>query len=505
MKLRFFELAGLAVLLCLPGASQASSEGKSGGKISISLSTGGDRDSARDIVSVARSVVLAEGDRAKDVVVIGGSAQIHGSVEGDVVVVAGRSLVDGSVEGDAVAIGSLVLSSRAVVGGDAVAVGGSLSIAPGARVKGERTEVGIGLLRSVPLLGDSAAAEALRRWITEGLLWMRPFPHQVWWAWAAAAILLAFNVLLALVFPSGVTRCAAVLEERPLSALLTGVLAGLLAGPLSVFLTFTVVGILAIPFVILLLLCAVVFGKVVAAGWTGQGAGRRLGLPWAENLPAAVAVGTGLIFAVYLIPVLGLAAWVLTGAFGTGAVLLAAFDALRKETGAGSSAPAAALSAASLPTEAASPASSVGSLPQGRQVLGGAGSPPIAGGGLPRAGFWPRCGAVCIDVFVVGFVGAVTPLPAFSLPLWLAYQVGFWTWKSTTIGGIVFDLKGLRLDGRPMDFGVALVRHLASYLSAMALFLGFLWAGWDPEGRTWHDKLAGTVVVRVPKGELLLQ
>jgi uncharacterized RDD family membrane protein YckC len=131
-------------------------------------------------------------------------------------------------------------------------------------------------------------------------------------------------------------------------------------------------------------------------------------------------------------------------------------------------------------------------------------APASRAGSLPRAGFWPRFGAICIDVLVVGFVGAVTPLPAFSLPLWLVYQVGFWTWKSTTIGGIVFDLKGLRLDGRNMDFGVALVRHLASYLSAMALFLGFLWAGWDEEGQTWHDKLAGTVVVKVPKGEALL-
>ncbi|MFA6318658.1 MAG: RDD family protein [Elusimicrobiota bacterium] len=485
MKLRLIALAGLVVLLGLPAASQAAKTEKNG--------------FSKDIVSVGRSVVLAEGETAKDVVVIGGSAEIHGRAEGDVVVVSGRSLVDGEVEGDAVAIGSLVLSSRAVVGGDAVAIGGSLTAAEGARIDGDRKEIGIGLLRDLPFLGDSAAAGGLRRWIVEGLLLMRPFPHRLGWAWVAAALLLSFNILLALVFPCGVKRCVAVLEERPLSSLLTGVLAGFLAGPLSVLLAVTVVGILAIPVVFLLLLGAAVFGKAVVAGWIGRGAGGRVGLASMESPAPAVALGTALVFAVYLVPVLGLVAWVLTGAFGTGAVLLAAFDALRSETGAGSS---------TGPTGPALARSPMPAVQEGVSAAASQESPAeralASTEGLPRAGFWPRFGALWIDVFIVGFVGVVTPLPAFSLPLWLVYQVGFWTWKSTTIGGIVFGLKGLRLDGRPMDFGVALVRHLASYLSAMALFLGFLWAGWDPEGQTWHDKLAGTVVVKVPKNEPLL-
>jgi uncharacterized RDD family membrane protein YckC len=34
--------------------------------------------------------------------------------------------------------------------------------------------------------------------------------------------------------------------------------------------------------------------------------------------------------------------------------------------------------------------------------------------------------------------------------------------------------------------------------------LGFLWIAIDSERQSWHDKIAGTVVVRAPKGVSLL-
>jgi uncharacterized RDD family membrane protein YckC len=57
----------------------------------------------------------------------------------------------------------------------------------------------------------------------------------------------------------------------------------------------------------------------------------------------------------------------------------------------------------------------------------------------------------------------------------------------------------VRTDGRPINFSVALVRSLLSIFSMMVIFLGFLWAAWDREKQTWHDKIAGTVVVKVPR------
>ena len=82
----------------------------------------------------------------------------------------------------------------------------------------------------------------------------------------------------------------------------------------------------------------------------------------------------------------------------------------------------------------------------------------------------------------------------------LAYFAGMWAWKSTTVGGIVLNLKVVRLDNQPVTFPVALVRGLAAAFSVVVLFLGFLWMAWDKEKQTWHDKIAGTVVVRLPRG-----
>jgi uncharacterized RDD family membrane protein YckC len=121
---------------------------------------------------------------------------------------------------------------------------------------------------------------------------------------------------------------------------------------------------------------------------------------------------------------------------------------------------------------------------------------------MPRVGFWIRLAATALDfillVWLIPFVHAFFPF------FWLAYHVAMWTWKGTTVGGIVCSLKLVRVDGHPVNFAVALVRSLASVFSAVALFLGFFWAGWTRERQSWHDMIAGTVMVRVPRAISLI-
>jgi uncharacterized RDD family membrane protein YckC len=50
--------------------------------------------------------------------------------------------------------------------------------------------------------------------------------------------------------------------------------------------------------------------------------------------------------------------------------------------------------------------------------------------------------------------------------------------------------------GMPLTFGQALGRYLAYFVSAIPLCLGMLWVAFDSKKQGWHDKLAGTVVVR---------
>src|SRR5690606_24182422 len=56
---------------------------------------------------------------------------------------------------------------------------------------------------------------------------------------------------------------------------------------------------------------------------------------------------------------------------------------------------------------------------------------------LPRAGFWERIGAAFLDMIIVAILSSVVGGMPFGLLVALAYFAGMWTWKGTTIGGIV--------------------------------------------------------------------
>jgi len=56
----------------------------------------------------------------------------------------------------------------------------------------------------------------------------------------------------------------------------------------------------------------------------------------------------------------------------------------------------------------------------------------------------------------------------------------------------------VRIDARPVDWPTAIVRALGCFISIVVIGLGFIWIAFDPEKQGWHDKIAGTVVVRVP-------
>jgi uncharacterized RDD family membrane protein YckC len=85
-----------------------------------------------------------------------------------------------------------------------------------------------------------------------------------------------------------------------------------------------------------------------------------------------------------------------------------------------------------------------------------------------------------------------------------AYGAVMWQLRGTTVGGSICHLKVVRLDDRPLDWTCAIVRALSCFLSLIVVGLGFLWVAFDDEKQSWHDKIAGTVVVQVPKGVALI-
>src|SRR6185436_14226417 len=130
--------------------------------------------------------------------------------------------------------------------------------------------------------------------------------------------------------------------------------------------------------------------------------------------------------------------------------------------------------------------------------------PPAAYSVTPRVGFWMRLCATALDALLfvaLAFIVQYRPL----IPLlWLAYHVCLWRWRGTTIGGMILGLQIVRVDGRPMDFPTAIVRALGSLFSAAVLFLGFFWVSWDRNRQSWHDKIAGTTMVRPSTGIALV-
>ena len=124
---------------------------------------------------------------------------------------------------------------------------------------------------------------------------------------------------------------------------------------------------------------------------------------------------------------------------------------------------------------------------------------------LPRAGFFIRMAALLLDALLVAVVLHILRADGDTeLIVLAAYGAVMWKLRGTTIGGIVCGLRVVRLDGRPIDWPTAVVRALSCFLSLVVAGLGFLWIAIDAEKQSWHDKIAGTVVVQAPKGSSLL-
>lgn len=73
----------------------------------------------------------------------------------------------------------------------------------------------------------------------------------------------------------------------------------------------------------------------------------------------------------------------------------------------------------------------------------------------------------------------------------------FWVWKSATPGKMLIKARIVDADtlGKPST-GKMISRYLGYYVSMLPLFLGIFWVAFDNRKQGWHDKLAGTLVIR---------
>ena len=145
-------------------------------------------------------------------------------------------------------------------------------------------------------------------------------------------------------------------------------------------------------------------------------------------------------------------------------------------------------------------------------------------------GFWRRMMAFCIDniilfitsIFILfvgvlalslGFLsdyGELLPerlveatltfvllyffIIAFMSMLYFTYFHGT---TGQTFGKMIVGLQVVQSTGEKMTLGVGFLRWVGYIISGMVFYLGFVWIAFDRKKQGWHDKIAGTVVVRV--------
>jgi len=135
------------------------------------------------------------------------------------------------------------------------------------------------------------------------------------------------------------------------------------------------------------------------------------------------------------------------------------------------------------------------------------------------AGFIPRAFALTIDIVVVSFIALLAYFAGLfilygfdfgsygtadmPMPLYIAlfllsstYFVFLHGYGGATVGKMVLGIKLINRYGEGVGIWDAFIRWIGYYISGAFLCAGFLWSLVDSECQTWHDKIAGTYVVK---------
>lgn len=102
--------------------------------------------------------------------------------------------------------------------------------------------------------------------------------------------------------------------------------------------------------------------------------------------------------------------------------------------------------------------------------------------------------------FDVNYSGVWDVIISYVLPA--IAVILFWIYKSATPGKMALKLRIVdKNTGLKPSIKQFIIRYLGYYVSSIPLFLGIIWVGIDKRKQGWHDKMAGTVVIKNNKTE----
>jgi uncharacterized RDD family membrane protein YckC len=127
-----------------------------------------------------------------------------------------------------------------------------------------------------------------------------------------------------------------------------------------------------------------------------------------------------------------------------------------------------------------------------------------------KAGFGTRFLAILIDsiglAIVTGIIAGILNVggpgssgsSGLQTLLGVAYFCYFWSTygKGQTLGMRALNIRVVKTDGSYLDLVGAFLRYVGLVISIVCLFIGVIWAAFDANKQGWHDKIAGTYVVK---------
>ncbi len=128
----------------------------------------------------------------------------------------------------------------------------------------------------------------------------------------------------------------------------------------------------------------------------------------------------------------------------------------------------------------------------------------------PALALWMLVGALFVLGYTLAGHGArdnIAPFSAMQIASWMAcwlvtggYAVLSWRRGGQTLGMRPWRLKVIGADGTAPGWSALCVRYAMATVSLLLGGSGFWWAWVDRNRLTWHDRVSGTRVVRLPKG-----